>query len=228
MDNKIVESKKGIELSLINEVIGDDLKDLLIESAEIALDSFLEDSILKEIPFFGSLFKTGKIIIGIRENIFAKKIYKFLIEIKDISQSERIKFINELEENNEFRQKVGEKIIILIDQLDDMEKATIIGKLFKANIEGNLNYYEFLKLSSIIQKSFLEDIKKLNSNDVYVHINNEDCEQYTNLGIYSRKVEKDATRARAAAEQLNLSYLSFKFSYNINYLGEKLIKYGFN
>ena len=74
--------ENGIELSLINEVVGDNLKDMIIDSAEIALDNFLEDGVLKEIPFFGSLYKGIKAIIGIKENIFAKKIYKFLIEIR--------------------------------------------------------------------------------------------------------------------------------------------------
>lgn len=220
--------ENGIELSLINEVVGDNLKDMIIDSAEIALDNFLEEGVLKEIPFFGSFYTGAKVLMGIRENIFAKKVYKFLIEIKDIPQSERENFINKLEENNEFRQKVGEKLIVLIEQLDDLEKPTIIGKLFKANIEGNLSYYEFLKLSSVIQKSFLPDIQKLKKQRGYIYISKEEEEQFVSLGIYSMKVEIDNTRARAAAEQLSLSNISFKTNYAKNYLGQKLIDFGLN
>jgi hypothetical protein len=217
--------ENGIELFLINEVVGDNLKDMIIDSAEIALDNFLEDGVLKEIPFFGLLYKGTKTIIGIKENIFAKKIYKFLIEIKDIPQSEREIFINKLEENDEFRQKVGEKLIVLIEQLDDLEKPTIIGKLFKANIEGNLSYYEFLKLSMVVQKSFLPDINKLRISHKF-NISKEDSEQYVSLGIYSMKVVQDDTLARVTREQLSPSNISFKMKYEINYLGRKLIDFG--
>lgn len=220
--------ENGIELSLINEVVGDNLKDMIIDSAEIALDNFLEDGVLKEIPFFGSLYKGIKAIIGIKENIFAKKIYKFLIEIKDIPQSEREIFINKLEENDEFRQKVGEKLIVLIEQLDDLEKPTIIGKLFKANIEGNLSYYEFLKLSSVIQKSFLPDIKKLKKERGYAYINRDDEAQYVSLGVYSMKIERDNSASRVARTQTSLSNISFKTIYKLNHLGQKLIDFGLN
>lgn len=67
------DDKPSLEVSLINEVTGDNLKELMIEGAEIAFDHFLEEGVLKEVPFFGALYKGGKAVFGLRESIFAKR-----------------------------------------------------------------------------------------------------------------------------------------------------------
>lgn len=42
-------------------------------------------------------------------------------------QDEREKFIKDLKESKEYRRQVGEKLIMIIDSLDDMQKPEIIG-----------------------------------------------------------------------------------------------------
>ena len=70
--------EQSIEIALINKVTGDHLKDIVAEGAEFTLDHFLVDGFFKEIPFFGTLYKTYKATLSIRESLFAKKVFKFL------------------------------------------------------------------------------------------------------------------------------------------------------
>jgi hypothetical protein len=107
MQNK-QKQDQSLEIAIINEVTGDSLKDIAVDGAELSIDYFLADGVLKEIPFFGTLYKTFKATMSIRESLFAKKVFKFLVEIKDLPKEKKEMFIKKLEEQHQYRRKVGE------------------------------------------------------------------------------------------------------------------------
>jgi hypothetical protein len=223
-------NKATLEISLINEVTGDNLKELLIEGTEVTLDNFLAEGVFKEIPFFGMLYKSARAVFGLRESIFAKKIFKFLIELENVPKAKRIEFIDKLEQSKEYRQKVGEKLIILIDQLDDIEKPQIIGKLLKAAINESISYEDFLRLSLIVQKAFLPDLVKLKTYPRVYEITRIVEEQFVAIGIYSMALrDNEIGRRHASMSNSNIN-AQLKvppiLRYEINELGKALIEYG--
>jgi len=147
-----------LETALVDGVISEKLQEIAIDGAEIALDSFLSDNIFKEIPFFGTLYKTSKAAIGIKDAIFAKTVYKFLIELKDILADKRKSFVNKLQAKEGFDKKVGEKLIVILDKLDDLDKPTLIGRLLKRVIEEKISFDDFSRISAVIQRAFLPDL----------------------------------------------------------------------
>lgn len=161
MDNKNETSITDLELSLVETVVSDNLVESLGSISEALLDSVLEDGVLQNIPFFDVLYKAGKIVLDVRDKLFAKKVLKFLIELKNISQHDRLKFIKELESNT--GQKAGEVLIMLLERLDHMEKPKIIANLFKAQIRGDILMDDFVRFSHCVDKGFLPDLKKLES-----------------------------------------------------------------
>jgi hypothetical protein len=128
---------------------------------EVGLDTFLEDGILKDIPIIGTIVGLTKAGIGIRDKLFAKKILKFLFEIKDIPFEERKDFIEKINSDPSYATKVGESILLIIDKLDDFKKAELIGKLFVYSVNGTIDYETFLRLSIIIERCFISDLSKL-------------------------------------------------------------------
>ena len=148
-----------LEVSFIDTVVSENLIENLGSISEALLDSELADGIIQNIPFFDVLYKTGKITLAIRDKLFEKKVLKFLLEIKDISQSDRLDFIKELEEKS--GQNAGEVLLMLIERLDNMEKPKMIANLLKAKVNKNISIEKFLRLSSIIDRGFLLDLKKL-------------------------------------------------------------------
>ena len=230
---KYIKNTESLENSLIDEVTGDNLSELLIEGAEITLEYFMEEGVLKEIPFFGTLYKGAKAVLGIHERIFAKKVFSFLVELKDIPTKKRKDFINKLEMDNEFRQNVGEKLIVLLEQLDDIEKPIIIGKLFKAAINESISYEDFLRLSAIVEKAFLPDLIKLKSYPSIRGINKVIEEQFVAIGIYSMKLLNNE-RGRSLASRFTLGGSNINeqlkippiLKFELNNLGKSLIEYG--
>ena len=219
--------KEDIVYSFTESVKKSDLSNIATTGSEIVLNSILEKDLLKEIPVFKSMINIYEGINQIREDIFIKKIYKFLFEINDISVEKRNKMIEKL--GDEISQKkAGETIIVLLDRLDNMEKPTIIGRLFRSFIEEKIDYKMFLRLSSIIDRSFLPDLKKIADNypnpSVSYYLSNIEKEIMYNLGILSTNIiNKKETDKTTGLRNKN----SGSLEYEINKFGKKLIEYGF-
>lgn len=149
---------KSIELSLIDEISKEHIENIVEDISEVALDAILKDGILKDLPAIGIIVSLIKTSNNIREKIFAKKLLKFLYTLKDIPIEKRLEFINRIEEKEGFKQKVGETIIVLLEQLDNLDKPTIIGNLFKAYMLQNLTFSEFSKIASSVHRINIDDL----------------------------------------------------------------------
>lgn len=135
------------------------LTKITTDLGEIGLDSILEDGVLKDIPILGTIVNIGKSSLNIKDRLFTKKIIYFLSEIENINSMDRNKIISKIDKSEKYNIKVGEKILYILDNCDDHEKAKYIGKFFKILIQKTIDYEEFLRFCSVIESVFLEDFK---------------------------------------------------------------------
>lgn len=135
------------------------LQDVAIDFSEITIDSLLKDDLLKEIPIIKTLVSFAKLGVNIRDRLFLKKIISFMIELKDKSPNERSIMINKIDDSREYRVKVGEKLLYIIDSCHDYENSELVSHLFKAFLEEKISYDEFLKTSNSIERIFIYDLK---------------------------------------------------------------------
>ena len=220
---------ENISTSLLSSIISEDLKEIVIDASEVTLDTFLNEGVLKEIPFFGTLYKGFKTALSIRETIFAKKIYNFLYQLREIPTEKRIEFIKKLDNDEEYQKKVGEKIMVLIEHLDDIDKSKIIGILLKSSIEEKISFETFLRLSAIVDRAFLPDLLKLRPGNRKKGITKLVEEQFYMLGIMSltleeNKRDKYIMSMASLGGNGNNTDLPPIVKYEINKLGETLIK----
>src|SRR5690554_3744723 len=94
-----------LEESLIATIGGKGGKDLIIDAAEFSLDFVLEDGVLKDIPVVSTVSKLYSVAVGVQGYIFAKKIRKFLVELKTTSFEEREDFTKRLEADPKTRER---------------------------------------------------------------------------------------------------------------------------
>ncbi|MBS4068028.1 MAG: hypothetical protein KGZ62_05470 [Sulfurimonas sp.] len=66
-----------------------DLQEVTTGLAEVFIDNLIKDGIVKDIPIIGTVVGFGKVIYGIREQLFLKKIIYFISEVKDIPADKR-------------------------------------------------------------------------------------------------------------------------------------------
>lgn len=225
---KMGEDMKMNQIDVFKSVKSNAINELAPELLETALDSLIESEALKDIPIFGIAFKSYSLYKKITESFFTKKILKFLIELKDIPQTKREEFITELESKNETKQ-AGEKLLIILNRLDDDNKATIIGKLFKNTILGKVTFDNFKRLTYIIDNTYLDDLELLKDNEYLQNINVDIKSNLYKVGLLNQSI-KDSRKHEEYKSKLTgrKEIIPSSFEYSLNSYGRILIENGFN
>jgi hypothetical protein len=145
----------------LTETIKDDkFQDVIVDLSETTLDSLLKDGTLKDLPIIGALFGIAKTTLTVQDKLFTKKLMVFLLQLQKTSNESRKKQIEKIEKDSEYKTKVGEKLLYIIDKCEDYEKAKYIGKLFQCFIEEKIEYDDFLRASRSIELTYLGDLKR--------------------------------------------------------------------
>jgi hypothetical protein len=213
-------------LNIFNSVKSEAIKDLSPEILETTLDLLTDSEVLKEIPIFGLGFKSYSLYQNITEAFFVKKLLKFLYELKEVSFQERQKFIDELESKNETK-KAGEKLLVTLNRLNDIEKAEVIGKLFKKTILGEIEFEDFNRLSHIIDNSYINDIKLLKNNPHLEYIEEQVKANLSQLGLLSLSISDILKQQQFFDRMGTSSKAKPKLEYKANKYCEILVKFGF-
>jgi len=156
--------EKSISNSLLDNISDPNLGNTLSDVAEIAIDSIIDDGLLKDLPIIGSIVNISKATVSIRDKIFTKKILIFLKGLDSCPIKKREEFLKKISTNLKKKEKLGETLIVILDRLNDMNKSVIIANLFKAFIEENLTYQEFTKISNIVSNVQLDDLQFMRNN----------------------------------------------------------------
>lgn len=210
----------SLTASVSNEIITPSI-DLAIEYAELGLDEFLTDGILKEIPIIKSLYSVGKLGFSVKERFFVKKLFTFLKEFhtRKIDEDKINDFKEKFDANSKYRNKVTEHLIVYLDALLGIDKAKIFANLFRAHIQGYFEWEHFLHLSSCLNAinpkafPFLIELSKYNF---------EIAEEPS-----KRTIERNGEN-EALLYSCGIAYetSSWSSAFNISELGIDLAKYG--
>ncbi len=140
-----------------------DLPSLSKDFAEVAVDGIVDDGVLRDLPLVGGIIGVLKFGNSINKYFSAKKIYKFLFELHHISQEQRIKKIDEINNSKKYQSSVGEMIFELLERIESDGKPEIMGKIFAAVIEEKIDFHDYLKCAHIVKNFFYYDLERLKS-----------------------------------------------------------------
>ncbi|NCT19427.1 MAG: hypothetical protein COS42_01580 [Flavobacteriales bacterium CG03_land_8_20_14_0_80_35_15] len=222
------DDKKKNQIDVFKSVKSEALNELTPEILETGFDLLIESEVLKEIPVFGIGFKSFSLYNKITESFFTKKLLRFLFELKDIPQSKREEFITELESKNETK-KAGEKLLITLNRLNDDDKASIIGKLLKKTILGNITFNDFKRLTHIIDNTYLEDLELLKDNEYLRNINDDIKTNLHQIGLLNRSIKDNREHEEYKFKKTGRrEIIPATFEYKLNSYGRILIENGFD
>jgi hypothetical protein len=171
MSNRLVQSFK-------DTIASESSMDLIKEYSELALDSFMSDGVLKNIPMLNTVFGFYKLGSDIRDIQNLKKIAIFINQLSDIPEKDRNDFLNKMDESDKFNESMVEKILLTLDRLDETAKAEMIGNLFKLYVLEAISKEKFLRLSSIVEKALLYDLNALHYRESHYCNDFKGSEQY--------------------------------------------------
>jgi hypothetical protein len=102
----------------------------------------------------------AKILLSVSDRILAYKIERFL---RGVSSALQHDFVARLQNDSALRARTVEHLIIILDKIDEIEKADLIAKVFCAHGAGKIPLETFERLASAINAAFVEDLKKIES-----------------------------------------------------------------
>lgn len=150
----------GLKEDFLHLIKNQNARDLFCEHAELVIDSATESEIVDALPVVNILTKGGKFALSYRDHRFILKIERFLHKLSEIPEEEIDAFLEEIEKEN-LGPKIGDKLLGILERLDESKKAEILGALFKHYIKGGVNKDDFNLLCFAIDRAFIDDLMVL-------------------------------------------------------------------
>ena len=130
---------------------------------ELAIDSVLNDGVLKDIPILGTLINLYKSGANVKEYLFSRKVENFIDNLESFSQEEVEKFNNTIEHDPKLKARVSEHLTLLLDRLDDMEKSRFISMVFSAFLKQEIDFAQFRRLARAIERCMIDDLREVHN-----------------------------------------------------------------
>lgn len=159
----------------------------LIEKGAESVDAFI--NIVETcigMPVIGPILKLGKVAISYLDWRFINKLSIFLKEAESIDDAVKKEFISSLTLKE--KERISSYMLHLLYVSEEDEKASMMAYIYKARLMNEIDNEMMLRLSSVIQKSFLQDLKKL---PLYKEESKEgtiEASNYINLGLIDNYV----------------------------------------
>lgn len=206
-----------IEVSMIDSIAKSNIQALAMDAAELGIDSVLDDELIKAVPIIGSIAKLYQFTISVRDRIFVRKVLSFLNEFSDISEVRRNQFANELDKNAGTREKAGAALVLLLERLDDLKKPEIVGRLYRAKLDGRLSFAELWRFCMVVERAYLPDLAVLSKLRFGSQVDADAAPYLLALGILS-----------VTGEDYNYDGMGANTRYEINSLGRRLLDVAFD
>lgn len=202
--------------------------DSMVDISEIALDTLLEESILKEIPIVKTVVNLSKIGFAIREKHMLKKTLMFINKLNSngVASIEYVKYKSKLKNKDKILYKELENILIIIDRIIEENKSIILANLFYNYILKNITWEEFQELSVIVDNIFINDLPELvNIYEKRDLTMNDIINQISFNRLKTQNLVMDF-KSTVRGENGNISFFYSEKDYVITSLGIKLYEYG--
>lgn len=203
------------------------IEDISQDYMEIGIDSIMQEGIIKELPIVKTIFSGGKTLMAIRERKLMRNLYIFIKELNDgsIDEEKKKKYQNKINNNSKLAEKELERLLILLEQYIDTEKAVILAKLFKAYINEEISWKDFCEFSEIVNRIFIQDIillEKIKNQNIDLITNKEDefrVERLYSLGLigvnfmplHDEKLKNEAMNHIRTLSALGIKFCKYIF-----------------
>lgn len=144
---------KKIGEAIVDEILNPNI-DLTIDYGEVALDSILEDGILKDVPIISTVVSGVKTALAIRDKRFVKKTLVFLQELNSgqVDHKKIEVFREKLEHDKSYNEKITDLIITMIDNHLQEIQSKVFARLVISHINGEIDFDMLITLSVTLDK----------------------------------------------------------------------------
>jgi hypothetical protein len=208
------EYPENLARSVPDSIRGDHLTDAIAVLADIGIDQAIGSGALDGVPIIGALmgiYRAGREVSGV---LYMRKVARFLEGIANLSKSDREAFADGLYARGE-AVKFGETILLLLEKADELDKPSLIARIFVAHVRGAVDYSTFLRLSLIVNRCIFSDLQYLRNLMPGVQPNQTVAESLFSAGLLTN-IGFDGGGADLESEPSGTRYC-------LNEFGEKLV-----
>ncbi|MHC4123181.1 MAG: hypothetical protein ACYSSI_06370 [Planctomycetota bacterium] len=204
---------KALASSLIESFTEFDPAQITPDLVEVTLDHVLDNGIIKDIPIVRTIAGIFKATVSIRDRALVKKLVKFISSLNSVSTEIRLQFKAKIDADKKYKINVGEKLLMILERLDDMGKPNLIAHAFHAYMEEQIDFDMFQRLACAIDRSFYPDLMSFKSSGAPNRLSAQAKLELSNSGI----IELESTPS------INLS--SKNNNYQITDTGRAMLKF---
>ena len=238
-----MENENEIGKALEESLTVFDLGSIAKESLSSVFDFLTDNEIVKTIPLVKHIYSGYTAFSKLMEKAEIKKLLIFFSEVNKISDQQRKELIEKMEGSKKHKRQTFERVVLIVQRLDETEKAQILGKLFTNYLLRNISQVIFFRLSFAVDKTFLsslialkklEDSNKIPSGYNAVFVSNEFRDELLNkeltyVGLMTETIKANDHNVRIRSASMGSGSVSpnYEFHYRISELGKQFIQFGF-
>lgn len=140
-----------------------------LEGGEAIIDLATENEAVKAVPVIGTAVKLLKGMDDMRSRALAAKLTKFLTEPALQSETIRAKLRAGISTSDEEARKVGESLLLVLDRMTDMDKPSLLAKVFVAYLDEVISESELRRIAQALNAAFIDDLLALQDWDESLH-----------------------------------------------------------
>lgn len=147
--------------AVVNVLRSDSVVSVGKEYLEIGIDSVIESGVLKDIPLVSSVVGIFNAASSARDQILAAKLLRFLSELAEVPQDERVAMVEKLNENDKFAGRAGAAVIEILDRMESEKKPELAAKCFAAYAKEEISFGELRRILLALERLPSFDIDEL-------------------------------------------------------------------
>jgi hypothetical protein len=161
METNLIPSMKE---TLFNPAVSN-MGDILIDIAELGLDSILDNNMLRDIPVLGTIVALCNTGTNLRERNLIRQTAIFITSFnnRSIDSIKLNTYRKKLEENPKKMEKELGRVILLLDRTLEEKQAQNLGNFYSSYVKGAISWEKFVELTEVNERIFVADIDELKS-----------------------------------------------------------------
>ena len=128
------------------------LYDVSDEYAKMAVEALASDEVLSHIPVIKTVRGVAKVVISVRDTILLRKLQNYLYGFSRVSAEERREMIARLRSEPDYGDRIGERIIELLDRVESDRKPSMIAAAFAAFANKEIDLKTLRRLNGAIER----------------------------------------------------------------------------
>lgn len=150
-----------ISTALVTTASRNGLKEIAENALEITLDQVINNGVLRDIPVINTLANIVKAGISVSEELFFRKLTRFLVELEKVPVEDRAKLLDKYPEDSDAQKELGERLLLLLEKLNQAEKPTILARFFSAYVREEIDLQTFSRLAHTLERFNLDLLPSL-------------------------------------------------------------------